>query len=72
MCNLVHLGGDRPNLLGASLTATLLDITYQPITTEQQEDINEAVEEIEDAIERKFEEIENIKIEEVKLEEIKI
>ena len=42
---------DGPNLLGASLTATLLDITYQPITTEQQEDINEAVEEIEDAIE---------------------
>ena len=62
-----------PNLLGASLTATLLDITYQPITTEQQEDINEAVEEIEDAIEEiKFEEIENIKIEEIKIEEIKI
>lgn len=64
---------DGPNLLGASLTATLLDITYQPITEEQQEDINEAVEEIEDAIEEiKFEEIENIKIEEVKFEEIKI
>ena len=63
---------DGPNLLGASLTATLLDITYQPITTEQQEDINEAVTEIEDAIEEiKFEEIENIKFEEVKLEEIK-
>ena len=62
-----------PNLLGASLTATLLDITYQPITEEQQEDINEAVEEIEDAIEEiKFEEIENIKIEEIKIEEIKI
>ena len=55
-------GALGPNLLGASLTATLLDITYQPITTEQQEDINEAVEEIEDAIEEiKFEEIENIK-----------
>ena len=64
---------DGPNLLGASLTATLLDITYQPITTEQQEDINEAVTEVEDAIEDiKFEEIENIKIEEVKLEEFKI
>ena len=66
-------GALGPNLLGASLTATLLDITYQPITTEQQEDINEAVEEIEDAIEEiKFEEIENIKIEEIKIEEIKI
>ena len=29
------------NLLGASLTVPLLDITYQFITTEQQEDINE-------------------------------
>ena len=66
-------GALGPNLLGASLTATLLDITYQPITEEQQEDINEAVEEIEDAIEEiKFEEIENIKIEEIKIEEIKI
>ena len=37
-----------PNLLGASLTATLLDITYTPIseeTTEQLEETNELLEE---------------------------
>ena len=66
---------DGPNLLGASLTATLLDITYQPaplLSTSQQTEITNATSEVEDAIEEiKFDEIENIKIEEVKLEEIK-
>lgn len=66
---------DGPNLLGASLTATLLDITYQsaPLLSSSQElEITNATSEVEDAIEEiKFEEIENIKIEEVKLEEIK-
>ena len=31
-----------PNLLGAALTATLLDINYQPITEETQEEIEDA------------------------------
>ena len=33
---------DGPNLLGAALTATLLDINYQPITEETQEEIEDA------------------------------
>ena len=51
-------GAVGPNLVGASLTATLLDITYTPITEEteeQLEDTNEqlelANEDIEDMIE---------------------
>ena len=68
-------GALGPNLLGASLTATLLDITYQPaplLTSSQEAEITNATGLVEDAIEDiKFEEIENIKIEEVKLEEIK-
>ena len=66
---------DGPNLLGASLTATLLDITYEPaplLSSSQELEISNATGLVEDAIEDiKFEEIENIKIEEVKLEEIK-
>ena len=51
-----------PNLLGASLTATLLDITYTPISEETQEQLEETNELIEDAIEEiKFEEFEEIK-----------
>ena len=69
-------GALGPNLLGASLTATLLDITYQPaplLSTSQQTEITNATGLVEDAIEEiKFEEIENIKIEEVKIEEFKI
>lgn len=70
-----------PNLLGASLTATLLDITYTPISEETQEQLEETNELIEEAIEEikfeefeeiKFEEIEEIKFEEIKLEEIEI
>jgi len=36
-----------PNLLGAALTATLLDINYQPITEETQEEIEDANEQLE-------------------------
>jgi len=73
-----------PNLIGASLTATLLNINYQPISTEQQEDINEAVEEIEDVISKlppleeiiAIEEIAfiptEIEIEEIEIEEVKL
>ena len=38
---------DGPNLLGAALTATLLDINYQPITEETQEEIEDANEQLE-------------------------
>jgi len=47
-----------PNLLGASLQATLLDINYSPISAEELTAINTAVEEIEEvaeAIEENFE-----------------
>ena len=66
---------DGPNLLGASLTATLLDITYTPISEETQEQLEETNELIEEAIEEiKFEEIklEEIEIQEVKMEEIAV
>ena len=46
--NTSHSSSIGPNLLGASLTATLLDITYTPIseeTTEQLEETNELLEE---------------------------
>jgi len=36
-----------PNLLGAALTATLLDINYQPITEETKEEIEDANEQLE-------------------------
>ena len=38
-----------PNLLGASLTATLLDITYTPISEETQEELEETNELLEEA-----------------------
>ena len=67
---------DGPNLLGASLTATLLDITYQPaplLSTNQQTEIINATGLVEEAIEEiKFEEFEEIKFEEIKFEEPKL
>ena len=76
-----------PNLLGASLTATLLNIDYSPIseeTEEQLEDTNEqlelAQEELENLLENmeevNFEELENLNFnapvfEEIEIEEIK-
>ena len=78
---------DGPNLLGASLTATLLNIDYSPIseeTEEQLEDTNEqlelAQEELENLLENmeevNFEELENLNFnapvfEEIEIEEIK-
>ena len=81
-------GAVGPNLVGASLTATLLDITYTPIseeTEEQLEDTNEqlelAQEELEDLLENmeevNFEQLEELQfnapiIEEIEIEEIEI
>ena len=81
-------GAVGPNLVGASLTATLLDITYTPITEEteeQLEDTNEqlelAQEELEDLLvnmeEVNFEQLEELQfnapiIEELEIEEIQL
>ena len=57
-----------PNLLGASLTATLLDITYTPIseeTTEQLEETNELLEEAQEDLAEKLEELEEINLEQL-------
>ncbi len=57
-----------PNLLGASLTATLLDITYQPIsqeTTEQIEDTNELLELAQEDLAVILEELEEINLEQL-------
>ena len=54
-----------PNLLGAALTATLLDINYQPITEETEEEIELAEEILELAqteLATKIEELEEIQI----------
>ena len=62
-----------PNLLGASLTATLLDITYTPIseeTTEQLEETNELLEEAQLELETIIEELEQVNLEQ--LEELQI
>ena len=79
---------DGPNLLGASLTATLLNIDYSPIseeTEEQLEDTNEqlelAQEELENLLENmeevNFEQLEELQFEtpilqEIEIEEIKL
>jgi hypothetical protein len=81
-------GAVGPNLVGASLTATILDIAYTPIseeTEEQLEDTNEqlelAQEELEDLFENmedvNFEQLEELQfnapiIEELEIEEIQI
>ena len=57
-----------PNLLGASLTATLLDITYTPIseeTTEQLEETNEQLELAQEEIENLIEELEEVNLEQL-------
>ena len=57
-----------PNLLGASLTATLLDITYQPIsqeTTEQLEDTNELLELAQEDLAVLLDELEEINLEQL-------
>ena len=57
-----------PNLLGASLTATLLDITYQPIsqeTTEQIEDTNELLELAQEDLAVLLDELEEINLEQL-------
>ena len=57
-----------PNLLGASLTATLLDITYTPIseeTEEQLEDTNELLELAQEDLEYLLENLEEINLEQL-------
>ena len=86
--NTSNTSPDGPNLLGASLTATLLNIDYSPIseeTEEQLEDTNEqlelAQEELEDLLvnmeEVNFEQLEELQfnapiIEELEIEEIQL
>ena len=57
-----------PNLLGASLTATLLDITYTPIseeTEEQLEDTNELLELAQEDLEYLLENMEEVNLEQL-------
>ena len=57
-----------PNLLGASLTATLLDITYTPIseeTEEQLEDTNELLELAQEDLEMLLENLEEVNLEQL-------
>ena len=71
--NTSHTSSIGPNLLGASLTATLLDITYTPIseeTTEQLEETNELLEEAQLELETIIEELEEVNLEQ--LEELQI
>ena len=68
-----NTGAIGPNLLGASLTATLLDITYTPISEETQEELdltNELLEEAQLDLAEKLEELEEINFEQ--LEELQI
>ena len=74
--NTSHTSSIGPNLLGASLTATLLDITYTPIseeTTEQLEETNELLEEAQLELETLIEELEEVnleQLEELQMEEL--
>ena len=71
--NTSHTSSIGPNLLGASLTATLLDITYTPIseeTTEQLEETNNILEEAQLELETIIEELEEVNLEQ--LEELQI
>ena len=81
-------GAVGPNLVGASLTATILDISYTPIseeTEEQLEDTNEQLELAQEELENLFENMEDVNfeqleelqfnapiIEELEIEEIQI
>ena len=63
-----NTGAIGPNLLGASLTATLLDITYTPIseeTEEQLEDTNELLELAQEDLEYLLENMEEINLEQL-------
>ena len=71
--NTSHTSSIGPNLLGASLTATLLDITYTPISEETQEELdltNELLEEAQLELETIIEELEEVNLEQ--LEELQI
>ena len=71
--NTSHSSSIGPNLLGASLTATLLDITYTPISEETQEQLDETNEQLEEAqleLETILEELEEVNLEQ--LEELQI
>ena len=62
-------GSVGPNLLGASLTATLLDIDYEVLSQNQQEEISLATNNLETSIEEiNFESFENINVEPIKIE----
>ena len=66
--NTSHTSSIGPNLLGASLTATLLDITYTPIseeTTEQLEETNEQLELAQEELENLIEELEEVNLEQL-------
>ena len=66
--NTSHTSSIGPNLLGASLTATLLDITYTPISEETQEELdltNELLEEAQEDLAEKLEELEEINLEQL-------
>ena len=76
-------GAVGPNLVGASLTATILDIAYTPIseeTEEQLEDTNEQLELAQEELEDLFENMEDVNFEQLEelqfnapiLEEIEI
>ena len=76
-------GAVGPNLVGASLTATILDISYTPIseeTEEQLEDTNEQLELAQEELENLFENMEDVNFEQLEelqfnapiLEEIEI
>ena len=76
-------GAVGPNLVGASLTATILDIAYTPIseeTEEQLEDTNEQLELAQEELENLFENMEDVNFEQLEelqfntpiLEEIEI
>lgn len=66
--NTSSTGSIGPNLLGASLTATLLDITYQPISEETQQEIELANLQLEEAqleLESLVQELEEINLAQV-------
>ena len=61
-------GAVGPNLVGASLTATILDISYTPIreeTEEQLEDTNEQLELAQEELENLFENMEDVNFEQL-------
>lgn len=69
--NTTHSSSIGPNLLGASLTATLLDIDYTAITEETQAELdltNELLEEAQEDLTEKLKDLENINL--TQLEEI--